>query len=149
MNGLAIVLRWLHILPAIVAGGATVYGALALLPTLGELPEQDRSRIRESLMRRWRIVFMVCTALLLVSGLLNFMLFQAPVHRDQPLYHGIFGVKFIAALAVFFLGAALTGRSPALAAIRAKARFWTGVSASLILLIVLLSGILRGLPASP
>ena len=58
MNAVAIVLRWLHIVPAVVAGGATFYAALALLPTLGELPEADRVRMRDALTRRWRGVFM-------------------------------------------------------------------------------------------
>jgi hypothetical protein len=148
MNFAAIVLRWLHIVPAVVAGGATFYAALALLPTLGELPEADRARLREALTRRWRPVFMACTTLLLASGLLNFILFQAPVHKGQPLYHGLFGVKFLAAMVVFFLGAALTGRSAGFAGIRANARRWTGVTAALVLLILLVSGVLRAIPHS-
>src|SRR5262245_50504845 len=143
----ALILRWLHIVPAVVAGGATVYGFVALIPALGELPAAEAARLSEAVVRRWRVVFMICTTLLLASGLLNFLLYQAPAHRGQSLYHGIFGLKLLAALVVFFLGAALTGRSAGLAKIRANARFWTGVSAALILLIVLLSGILRGIPA--
>jgi uncharacterized membrane protein len=149
MNTVAIVLRWLHIVPAIAAGGATIYAAVALLPTLGELPEADRARLREGLTRRWRAVFMACTALLLGSGLLNFILYQAPAHKGQALYHALFGVKFLAAMVVFFLGAALTGRSAGLAGIRANAGFWTSMSAVLVLAIVLISGILRGIPHVP
>ncbi|HEX4822746.1 MAG TPA: hypothetical protein VFV19_00375 [Candidatus Polarisedimenticolaceae bacterium] len=144
----ALILRWCHIVPAVVAGGATVYTFLALIPALGELPAAEAARLREAVVRRWRVVFMVCVTLLLASGLLNFLLYQSPAHRGQALYHGIFGIKFLAALVVFFLGSALTGRSAALAQIRANARFWTGVSAALVILIVLLSGILRGIPAA-
>ena len=146
MNSLAILLRWLHIVPAVAAGGATLYAAVALLPTLGELPEADRARWREALTRRWRAVFMACTTLLLGSGLLNFILYQAPVHKGQALYHALFGMKFLAAMVVFFLGAALTGRSAGLAKIRANAGFWTSVSAVLVILILLMSGVLRGIP---
>jgi hypothetical protein len=143
-----LILRWLHIVPAVVAGGATVYAFIALIPALGELPAAEAARLREGVVRRWRVVFMICVTLLLGSGLLNFLLYQGPAHRGQALYRGIFGLKFLAALTVFFLGSALTGRSAALAPIRANARFWTGVSATLIVLIVLLSGILRGIPAA-
>jgi len=146
MSMIQIALRWLHIVPAVVAGGAVIYGFLALQPALGELPEADAKRLRESLARRWRGVFSVCTTMLLGSGLLNFMMFQAPMHRGQPLYHALFGVKFLCAMTVFFLGAALTGRTAALAPIRANARFWVGVSAALVIAIVLISGILRGIP---
>lgn len=146
MNLVAIVLRWLHIVPAVIAGGAAFYTVLALLPAMGEMPEADRARLRDSLTRRWRAVFMACTTLLLASGLLNFILYQAPVHKGQPLYHGLFGVKFLAAMVVFFLGAALTGRSAGLAGIRANARRWTAVTAVLVLLILLVSGVLRAIP---
>jgi hypothetical protein len=149
MSSVAILLRWLHIVPAVAAGGATLYGVIALLPALGEMPEADRARLREALARRWRAVFMACTALLLASGILNFILFQAPAHKGQPLYQALFGVKFLAAMAVFFLGAALTGRSAGLAAIRANARFWTTLSAVLVLAILLVSGVLRGIPHAP
>ena len=146
MNTVAILLRWLHILPAVAAGGATLYAAVALLPTLRELPEAERARLREALVRRWRAVFMASTALLLGSGVLNFVPYQAPAHKGQALYHALFGVKFLAAMMVFFLGAALTGRSAGLAKIRTNAGFWTSVSAVLVVVILLISGVLRGIP---
>ena len=147
METVAILLRWLHILPAVAGGGATIFAAVALVPTFSDLPESDRARMREAIMGRWRPIFAACTALLLASGLMNFMLFQAPVHKGQPLYHALFGVKFLAAMMVFFLGAALTGRSPALQRIRARAAFWTSINALLIVAIVMISGVLRGIPA--
>jgi len=145
---LAIVLRWMHIVPAVVAGGATVFSALALLPALGTRPDAERLAVREAIMTRWRWVVMTCITLLLGSGLANFFLYQAPAHRGQPLYHGLFGLKFLMAMTVFFLASALTGRSAGLARIRANARFWTGLNAALVVAIVLVSGILRSIPPS-
>lgn len=146
MSVAAVLLRWLHIVPAVAAGGATLFALIALLPTLDGMPEPARRELRAAVAARWRIPFVVCTTLLLLSGLANFVLFQAPVHRGQPVYHALFGIKFLAALAVFFLGAALTGRSPALENLRVRARFWTAVSAGLIVLILMISGVLRGIP---
>jgi putative copper export protein len=146
MDMVSILLRWLHIVPAVAGGGATVFAAIALVPTLGELPAAERSQIRDTVMRRWRPVFTACVALLLASGLLNFMLFQAPVHKGQPLYHGLFGLKFILAMAVFFLGSALTGRSATFQKLRDRTSYWTAVNALLIVTIVLISGVLRGIP---
>ena len=146
MSVAAVLLRWLHIVPAVAAGGATLFALIALLPTLDGMPEPARRELRAAVAARWRIPFVVCTTLLLLSGLANFVLFQAPVHRGQPVYHALFGIKFLAALAVFFLGAALTGRSPALEHLRVRARFWTAVSAGLIVLILMISGVLRGIP---
>jgi uncharacterized membrane protein len=142
----AIVLRFLHIAPAVVAGGATIFARLALLPALASLPEAERARVKDAIDRRWRIVVMACVTLLLVSGTLNFVLYQAPVHKGQPLYHALFGVKFLAAMVVFFLASALSGRSTAFAGIRTNSRFWAGVTATLVIAIVLISAVLRSIP---
>ena len=146
MSTLAIVLRFLHIAPAIIAGGATIFVKIALLPALATLPEAERARLKDAIDRRWRLVVMACVTLLLVSGILNFVLYQAPVHKGQPLYHALFGVKFLAALVVFFLASALSGRSSGLAAIRANSRLWVSVTAALVIAIVLISAVLRNIP---
>jgi len=146
MSTLAIVLRFLHIAPAVIAGGATIFARAALLPALASLPEAERMRLKDAIDKRWRVVVMVCITLLLVSGITNFVIYQAPVHKGQPLYHALFGIKFLAAMIVFFLASALSGRSAALAGIRANARFWVGVTATLVLAIVLISAVLRNIP---
>ena len=146
MDTMALVLRWMHIVPAVVAGGATAFAWIALLPAVATLSEAERLRLKETIDRRWRVVIMVCITLLLVSGIANFILYQAPVHKGQPLYHALFGVKFTAAMVVFFLASALYGRTAAFASIRAKSRFYAGVAAALVLLILLISGVLRSIP---
>jgi len=146
MNGLAIFLRVMHILPAVVAGGATVFARFALIPALQTLPEADRLRLKEVIDRRWRVVVMACIGLLLVSGLANFMLYQAEAHRGQALYHALFGVKFLMAMMVFFLASVLSGRAETFAAMRARAGFWAGVAATLVALIIVISGVLRNIP---
>ncbi len=146
MNTLATVLRVLHIAPAVVAGGATIFVRLALLPGLASLPEAQRVSVKDAIDRRWRIVVMACVTLLFVSGIANFVRYQAPAHKGQALYHALFGVKFLAAMIVFFLASALSGRSAALASIRANARVWAGVAASLVIAIVMISAVLRSIP---
>ena len=146
MNFVGVLLRWLHIVPAVAAGGATLFALVALMPVLGEMPEPARRELRAAVAARWRIPFIACTTLLLLSGLANFILFQAPVHRGQPLYHALFGIKFLAALVVFFLAAALSGRSKALASIRAKSKLFAGIAATLVVVIVLISAVLRNIP---
>ena len=148
MSFLQILLRFVHIVSAVTAGGAAIFAAIALLPALTTLPDAERLRLKEAIDRRWRIVVMSAITLLLVSGLAGFVLYQAPAHKGQPLYHALFGVKFLAALIVFFLASALTGRSAALAAIRAKARLYAGIAATLVVVIVLISAVLRNIPRS-
>jgi len=79
----------------------------------------------------------------------NFFVYQGPAHRGQVLYQGLFALKFVAAMCVFFIGSALTGRSAALQPMRDNARFWAGLNASLILLILLVSGVLKNVPPAP
>jgi uncharacterized membrane protein len=146
MSFLPVILRFIHIAAAVAAGGATIFASAALLPAMSTLPEVDRLRLKEAIDRRWRVVVMACVTLLFVSGLVNFVLYQAPVHKGQSLYHALFGVKFLAAMVVFFLASALSGRAAAFAAIRANSRSWVGVAAVLVLAIVLISGVLRSIP---
>jgi uncharacterized membrane protein len=146
MSSLPIVLRFLHIAPAVVAGGATIFARVALLPALASLPDADRLRLKEAIDRRWRVVVMVCITLLFLSGTANFLLYQAPAHKGQSLYHALFGIKFVAAMIVFFLASALSGRSAGLAWIRANARFYVGIAAALVLAIVLISNVLKNIP---
>ena len=63
MSTLAIVLRFLHIAPAIIAGGATIFVKIALLPALATLPEAERARLKDAIDRRWRLVVMACVTL--------------------------------------------------------------------------------------
>lgn len=148
MNALPTLLRFLHIAPAVIAGGATIFARIALLPALAALPDAERTRVKDAIDRRWRVVVMTCITLLLVSGIANFVLYQAPFHKGQPLYHALFGVKFLLAMVVFFLGSAMTGRSAALASIRANARLYVGLAATLVIAIVLISAVLRSIPRS-
>ena len=143
---LALVLRWMHIVPAVVAGGATIFARIALIPALTALPEAQRQQVKQNIDRRWRVVVMASITLLIASGLANYVLYQAPAHTGQALYHALFGVKFVLALAVFFLASALSGRSAALSSIRANGAFWTAMAAGLVIVIVLISGVLRSLP---
>jgi phosphatidylglycerophosphate synthase len=144
-----LLLRWLHILPAVIAGGATIYSAVALVPTFGALSDEARAILRERVASRWRPVVSICIALLLGSGLTNFLMFQSKLHHGQPLYQGLFGVKFLAAMTVFFISSALVGRSAALQPMRDRMGFWIRVNAALVVLIVVISGILKNIPAAP
>ena len=149
MSWVQLLLRWLHILPAVIAGGASLYAVIALVPTLGELPPDVRASLRERVAARWRPVVSVCVALLLASGLANFLLFQSKLHHGQSLYHAFFGVKFLAALGVFFISSALVGRAPALQGMRDRMAFWARINALLVVLILLISGVLKNIPPAP
>lgn len=141
---LAVVFRWMHVLAAVIAVGGVLFQRLVLMPAArGTLDEGQIVHLHEAVTRRWKIVLMTCIGLLLVSGFWNFFTISLDKAKDAPAYHGLFGLKFLAALAVFFLGSALTGRSPAFRVLRDRRAYWTGVTAILAVLVVLVSGILK------
>lgn len=141
---LAVILRWTHILAAVAAAGGTFFARLALLPSLEQLPESQRQTLHEAVRRRWMKVVMAAIALLLASGLYNFVVIARSLPEElKPFYHSVFGVKFLLALMIFFIASALVGRSKAFERMRQRARFWLTLNAALIVLLLLLSGALR------
>ena len=144
IDWLVVVSRWLHIGAAIVALGGAAYARAAVLPSLAEaLDDESAGKVREAIRRRWAKVTHGCIALLLLTGVGNFVMVSMASKVEPMPYHAIFGVKVMAALVIFFLATALAGRSAGLAAIRAQGRKWLSVVLVLGALVVLLSGVLK------
>jgi uncharacterized membrane protein len=144
---LRLAMRWLHIIAAIVAVGGSTYLCLVLMPIAGKvLSHEEHERLRQPLMRRWKIFVHTCILLFLVSGFYNYIVVTLPLHSGQPLYHMMMGVKILLAFAVFALAIGLTSRFGWSAALRAKPRRWLGVLLLCAYVIVLIAGILRMMP---
>lgn len=141
---LAVVLRWAHILAAVVAVGGAVFMRFVVAPSVrASLDPEQHARLHEQVVPRWRRIFMICIGVLLLSGLANFFLVALPKAEGVPLYHALFGVKFLLAMAVFFLGSALVGRSAAFERLRADTPRWLAVTIVLAVVVILISGVLR------
>lgn len=135
--------RWLHIAAAIVAIGGAFFVRAALQPSAKEtLSDADHAKLREAIRSRWAKVVGACIGILFLTGALNFAKLAMPPKIHPIPYHPIFGVKFIAALVVFFVASALTGRAAGFAKMREQSRKWLGVLLFLAAVIVLLSGVL-------
>lgn len=146
-QALAVLFRWLHVGAAIVAVGGVVFQRFVLMPALSAVGDEARVAIRDSVLARWRLVVHSSIAILLVSGTYNaWRLF--PMHKGQPIYHSIFGVKVLIALAVFGIAAVVTGRSERAQRMRGRAPFWLGLLVALGTAVVLLSGVLKNVPIS-
>ncbi len=136
--------RGLHLFAAIVAVGGAAYARLALLPAVKEaLDEPSRQRLHASLRKRWLAVVMTCIGVLLLTGGLNFVLLAMPPKVEPMPYHGLFGIKFLLALLIFFIASALVGRSPGLEPMRRNRAIWLSILLGLAALVVLLSGLLN------
>ena len=149
---LMLVARWLHIVAAALAVGVPLYARFVELPAMDTLPEGERSRFRDALAKRWRMIVYVSIVVFLATGFYTFL----GVRRWQEFpaelkarYHLYFGIKLLLALGAFFISSALAGRSAKLAPMRAKAGLWLAVLILLVLLIVVISGTMRFMDAGP
>ena len=97
---------------------------------------------------KWAMWVGIATLLLIVTGLWNFINI-IKTYDVASSYHMIFGLKMLAAVALFLLAALVAGRSPAAETLRQKMRFWLGVCLALGILTVALGSILRSYPHNP
>jgi uncharacterized membrane protein len=147
IDALALAARWAHILSAIVAVGGTVFARFVLMPAAAQTLDDDaHGNLRLTLTARWQKIIHVCILLFLLSGFYNYLAITRFQHVDQPLYHMLFGIKFLLALAVFVLAVGLTSNKAWAAGLRANARRWMALLVVLAVAVVLLSSVMRGLP---
>lgn len=144
-----LVFRWMHVLAAIVAVGGIIFQRFMVLPALDELPEAEQARVADVIRGRWAMWVRAAIAFLLISGLYNFLFVAHRRYELPPLYHALFGIKFLLALVIFTLASFLTGRSGVAQRFVAAARFWLTVNLVLAVAVVGISGVLRGLPRQP
>ncbi len=140
---LPLISRVVHVATAIVLVGGSVFMRFALMPAAEELAEADHDGLRERVLGRWRRFVHGGIALLLASGLYNYLVVMRPAHQGDSQYHMLVGIKMLLALVLFFLAAALVGRSKALQGLRSKARRTLVVMIALAALIVAISGYLK------
>lgn len=139
---LEVLSRFLHVAVAIVMVGGTVFMRFILMPAVKELPEAEHDQLRQRLLARWKRVVHGGIALLLLSGLFNYMQ-QIPKHKGDGLYHALLGTKMLLALAVFFIASALVGRSATFDKMRQNRAKWMGLIVLLSALIVGISGFVK------
>ena len=152
LEWLAIILRWLHLLAAITAVGGTIFMRMALLPSVAVLADDQRKALHEQVRSRWVKFVMGAILFLIISGIYNFLRRLNPPGIERPyipLYHGLFTLKVVLAIVIFFLASALTGRAAALARFRQNAKLWLSVNVVLAVIVVCISGVLRFVPNNP
>ena len=158
MDPTLLLLRWAHILAAIVAMGGLVFARFGLVPALSEIDTATRDKIHEAIRRRWLPWVIGAITVLLASGLANFLLFNGRVKAEgwsggfwmrQTSYHALFGAKFLLAMVAFYFASALVGRGQGTQWVRNDRAKWLSVTLGLLLAVVLLSGWMRQLHTGP
>ena len=139
-------LRLLHILAGIAAAGGAMFQLIAVHPALQTLDADARRTAREAIAARWSTVVFAAIAILLVTGLVNFLAYKIPAMRTSDmkgLYHGLFGVKLLLALAAFHAAAVLALPGPRGERYRDKAGGWLRYLVALLVLVIVLGVVLR------
>jgi hypothetical protein len=158
MDPTLLLLRWAHVLAAIVAMGGLVFARFALLPALSQFDSDTRNRIHDAIRRRWLPWVIGAITVLLASGLANFLLFNTRVKTEdwsegmwmrQHSYHALFGAKFLLAMVAFYFASALVGRGAGTQWVRDDRAKWLSVTLGLTLAVVMLSGWMRQLHTGP
>jgi uncharacterized membrane protein len=153
-----LLLRWAHVLAAIVAMGGLVFARFGLVPALMDVDPATREKIHDAIRRRWLPWVIGAITVLLASGLANFLLFNGRVKAEgwndglwmrQHGYHALFGAKFLLAMVVFYFASALVGRGAGTQWIRDDRAKWLSVTLGLAVAVVLLSGWMRQLHTGP
>lgn len=147
--GIDLLIRWGHILPAVLLAGGTWYMVLALHPAVSGMEDPQRTALKDQIRARWSKVVMVCAGLLLISGLAMFVRMVLAFDFPQRYYHPVGGLKFLLALVIFFIASLLTGRSKNAEKFRESEGKWLKLNAGLAVLIVLIGGLLRVAERTP
>jgi uncharacterized membrane protein len=143
---LTIVVRWVHILAAVIAIGGLFHMRYVLMPAVREaLSDEEHQRLRKSVSSRWSRIVNIAIGVLLLTGFYNFFTIGLEKSQGAPTYSMLFGIKFLLALAVFFISSALVGKAKVFDGMRAKAGMWMTINVMLGFLVILLSGWLKSL----
>lgn len=156
---IAYVARWIHIASATLAIGGPFFVRFALLPAATKVLDDDaHKKLRETVNYRWKHVVYVVITLFLLTGFYTFFVetrwngqlitgrWREFGDDDRKLYQMLFGIKFMAALGMFFLASALAGRAEAFSPIRRNARTWLSVFLMLALIVLTCATMMRYLP---
>ena len=142
---LMLISRVSHILGAIILAGGLIYIRFVVSPAGTTTSNEPTDQFFGGRRAAWAKWVGIATALLLFSGLWNYMQFMK-TYDLAPKYHMLLGIKILAAIAVFLLAALLAGRTNAAEAIRQKWGLWINVCLLLALLTVVIGSALRSFP---
>jgi len=151
MDPLQLILRWLHIGPAIVLVGGTFFMLFVLHPATSVLADDQRANLRAAILKRWKMVVHFGVLLFLISGFYNYIVVLAPQHKGDGLYHALMGVKMLLSVGVFFIAELLVGRTSLAEKLRQQLPKFLALNLALALAVILIGGFLktRGVPAKP
>jgi len=141
---LPLLMRWAHILSAVFLMGGAFFMRFVLTPVANVVLEDPVHDImRRSIQARWKKFVYVFVTLFLVSGFYNYLFVTRFDHQGEPVYHMLFGIKFLLALVVFTLAMLLIGKTGTAKRVQANSALWTGVLLLFALAVVAIGGYMK------
>lgn len=140
---LELILRWAHILCAVILIGGIFFLRCVMLPAMSAIRQEDRVGFEAACRSTWAKLVMITSGVLLATGLYNAV--QIIIHNTFPanLYHGLVAVKLLLAMGIFFITAILAGRTSLADRFRAKGAFWFNVNVVLAIALILVAGLMK------
>jgi hypothetical protein len=143
-----LVVRWMHIVGAIMLVGSTIYMRCIYVPAKDFAESKPSDEFNEWIRKLWARMVMISSGQLLVSGLVAFMLIMSRYEISDEgfpgnAYQPMFGIKFLLALVIFFLAAAVSGKSSLAQRMRKREKFWLTINMTLAIILVCLAGVMR------
>ena len=145
---LPLLMRWIHVGSAIVLVGGLIFYRLVFVPAASKVfSEEELEKLREPLMRRWKMYIHPSILLFLISGFYNYLVVTRVLHEGQGLYHALFGMKFLLALCVFALAIIMTSTMTWSEKLRKNQALWS-ILVLLAITVALIGGYMKVMPAS-
>lgn len=138
--------RVLHLIGAIILVGGLFYVRMVVSPSDVPSAATPADQLLGGRRATWAKWVGIATALLLITGIWNYLQVINQHERLLPGYHAVAGIKILAAFVLFLLAALLAGRTPAADAIRQNWRRWLNVCLLLGMTAVILGSALRSFP---
>jgi uncharacterized membrane protein len=134
---LAILMRYLHIVSAVLAVGGMAFISLCLQPSVRLLEDNLRASVMKLVLRRFNFVVLAAVGGLVVSGTYNWVVL-APTYKEMGARGNmLIGVKVLLAVAIFAVVFARTF------GIIKPTRFWHMFNLHLAAVVILLAAVLR------
>lgn len=139
--------RVVHTTCAATLFGGLIYLRFVLAPAA---PTDDREAALFAGRRKsWAMCVGICTGLLLVSGFYNFFTFMG-IYKNLPaLYHPLFGVKFLLAIALMLIMALVAGKTKLAERVRGSLSMWLNLALLLALATYATGAMLRSMRDLP
>jgi uncharacterized membrane protein len=138
--------RILHILGAIILVGGLFYIRNIISPVSAPPGTSPVDQFFGGPRGKWAKWVGIATALLLITGLFNYVMIIKQHERLASSYHMIAGMKMLVAMVVFLFAALLAGKTNAADRIRQNWRMWLSVCLLLSIVTVVFGSWLRTYP---